>query len=291
MTRSLPPTTIVYPEKPTVVWIDSLVRATNRARSFRNSEIFLDLSRVGRISPIFLCLLAATISEGMLDRGNTFQMEYPKSRRAADILRKAKFFEENPEKIESRFLQARRLTRGRILSIHDIVELIGENLRISEGVQKLMNILLSELFQNAVDHSGREACYACAGIWGKSKQVHISVVDFGVGIPNKLKSMYQHEIGEDDSRALRLVLEQARSTRLKQVGGRGYEFIQSVLGANKGRLCIYSGNAKSSYRFDRGEYPIINKKEFFGGTAVDIQINKDKESYYRLIGEQKEVFF
>ena len=291
MPRSLSVPTIIYPEVPTVVWLNSLVRATNRARSFHNSEILLDLSRITRISPIFLTLLAATINEGMIDHGNIIRLKYPKSRRAADILRKAKFFEDVPEKIESRFLQVRRLTRGRILSIHDVVELVGENLRISKGVRKLMNVLLSELFTNAVDHSGRDACYVCAGVWGRSKQVHISIVDFGVGIPSKLKSMYQHEIGQDDSRALHLVLEQGRSTRSKRVGGRGYEFMQKVLQANKGRLCIYSGNAKASYRFDRGEYPIITKKDFFGGTAVDIQINKDEKSYYRLIGEQEVVFF
>lgn len=154
-----------------------------------------------------------------------------------------------------------------------------------------MNVILSELFQNAIDHSGRDACYVCAGMWGKSRQVHISVVDFGVGIPNKLRSMYQNEIANNDNQALRLVLENACSTRTRKTGGRGYAFIQSVLRANKGRLCIYSGLSKASYRFDRGEYPIMKKRKFFGGTAVDIQLNKDEKSYYRLMDEQEEVFF
>jgi anti-sigma regulatory factor (Ser/Thr protein kinase) len=290
MSRSMP-LLVTYPSVPTVVWIDHLIRATNRARSCNNCGLILDFSRLTRISPVFLCLIAATIEEGIRDRGNDIRIRFPERRRAADLLRRAKFFEEQPEKIESRFLQVRRLSRGRALSAHDVVELVAENLKISEGVRRLMNVLLSELFQNAVDHSGREFCYACAGMWGRSKQLHISVVDFGVGIPGRLRAMYQSEIGSHDTKALELVLKEARSTRERRVGGRGYGFIQEVLRANKGRLCIYSGHVRANYRFDRGEYPIVGKREFFGGTVVDIQINKDQESYYRIIDEQREVYF
>jgi anti-sigma regulatory factor (Ser/Thr protein kinase) len=223
--------------------------------------------------------------------GNENFITLPKSRRAADILRKVDFSGATDGKLESQFLQVRNLTKDGIILIRDIVNLIGSNLHLSEGVMEAMRVLLSELFQNAIDHSGRNSCYVCAGIWGRSSHVHVSIVDFGVGIPNKLRTKYLGDNQNDDSAAVKLVLENGVTTREQRVGGFGYSFIKNFLQANKGRLRIYTGSAKADYNFARSEYFVVKKREMFSGTCVDIQINKDRKNFYQLFGENKEHYF
>ena len=283
--------TVAFPSISSVVRLDTLVKMSNKARAYHDRKLLFDLSEVKQLSPIFLCILAATVSDCARDLGNSVVIKLPKSRRAADILRKVNFISETGGRIESQFLQVRRLTQNDIFSIRDIVELIAFNLRISDGVKEMMRVILSELFQNAIDHSGRNSCYVCAGVWGKSSHVHISIVDFGVGIPSRLRTKYGRDVGKNDSRAIELVLKEGITTRERRVGGLGYSFIQSFLRANKGRLRIYTGKSKADYNFMRSEYNIGGKREFFSGTCVDIQINKDRKNYYQLLGENTEHYF
>lgn len=198
----------------------------------------------------------------------------PAHRKTADTLRAIKKIVPQvgrpPLMLAEKMCQLRKITSHNSQPIEDIITLIGHHLKLSPSLQEDIQLLLNELLTNAIDHGGREECYVCAGKWGKSNFVHFTVLDFGVGIPAKIRSMFKFD---HDSSAIQGLLQQGLTTRVGREGGNGYKFIQEVMRRTNGRFYVYSGDAKAAYKYDRGEYGSKKARRPFGGTCVDLAFN------------------
>jgi hypothetical protein len=149
-----------------------------------------------------------------------------------------------------------------------------------------VRLILTELLTNTLYHSGEKQAYACVGLWGRSRHLHIAFLDFGVGIPAKLRTRYPKL--EDDGEAMRALLEKGLTTRQYIEGGRGYRYIQGILKTNGGRLHIFTGKAKVTLRYDRGEYVYRRARQDFIGTCVDFQVDLQGPAFYDVLKESTE---
>lgn len=122
-------------------------------------------------------------------------------------------------------------------------------------------LILQELMQNSIDHSGAERYFMYAGL--SEGEIHLGVLDMGVGIPAKLRQKYS---AESDSDILLSSLEEGVTTRRERMGGYGLSHFRSFLQRNKGKLTIASGRAQIRFYFHTRNKQLSPLKRFLPGT-------------------------
>ncbi|NUM89096.1 MAG: hypothetical protein HUU37_07830 [Bdellovibrionales bacterium] len=283
--NNAPPDQVIpFPKQATVAYMDGFLQAVRRVRLLENSPIIFDLRATTEISPVFVCFICA-LRDLAQERGNSVSLYMPRNKRVASTVRAIKpLFRTvgRPSlRIADRMLQVRKITGNNPQPIEEILELLGDRSGLPIKPELRFNILLvmTELLTNAIDHSGERALYVCAGAWGKSRNLHITALDFGVGIPQKIRTRYLEYA--DDADAVRALLQTGGlTTRTDRAGGRGYKTIREVLQANRGRLFLFTGRAKAILRYDRYEHLFRRARKEFGGTCVDLQFNLDGGALY-----------
>lgn len=105
-------------------------------------------------------------------------------------------------------------------------------------------LVMNELMQNALTHSGAERYFAYAGLW--EEEIHMGVLDMGVSIPGKLRQKYDQP---SDENYISLAMEEGITTRRQRAGGLGLAHFRDVLKRNKGRLTIVSGSGQVRFYF------------------------------------------
>ncbi|MBI2336823.1 MAG: hypothetical protein HYU97_08710 [Deltaproteobacteria bacterium] len=124
------------------------------------------------------------------------------------------------------------------------IERCIEKFPSGEDLQFDCKLILQELMQNTISHAGGERYYAYAGLW--NKEIHLGILDMGVGIPTKLQQKY---ICTDDLEYILLAMKEGITTRRRRVGGLGLTHFKDVLKNNAGKLTIISGRAQVRYYF------------------------------------------
>lgn len=284
---------ITFPKQPTVAYIDSLLKSVRQVRELENSKVTLDLSATTEVSALLVCFLCGLVDLSW-ERNNSVSLVLPRNKKAQKAIRTIQYISQNPEtatvQITENLCQLRSISGYRTSDLDDMLEVIQYNHRaLSAGMRNDVRIMLTELLTNAIDHSGERKCYVCVGIWGKSKQLHVAFLDFGVGIPKKLRTRYPEL--DNDRDAIKALLKLGLTTRTKMEGGRGYKTIQECLERGNGRLHIFSGNAKIVLRYDRGEYAYKHARKEFVGTCIDFQVDPSGQGYFMNFGEMGEEFF
>lgn len=284
---------ILFPKQATVAYIDSFLKAVRRVIQLTDRKVILDLTRTTEVSTVLVCFLCGLIDLSYGKR-NQVSIRLPRNKRASKVILSVKELTRGPGrpsiKIAGRMCQARKITGNNSAYLREILTLIGVNLPMSRNAFDSLLVVLTELLTNAIDHSGEGSCYVCAGAWGKSRFLHVTLLDFGMGIPQKIKTRYPEY--EDDKLAVRTLLERGLTTRVGLEGGRGYQFIQEILKRNKGRLHIFSGQAKVILKYDKGEYNFRKARKGFTGTCVDLQFDLEEGGLDSLAREERvEDFF
>ncbi len=126
--------------------------------------------------------------------------------------------------------------------------------RVEAGCGKVLSsklsfscrLIVNELMQNSVDHSGAERYYLYAGQW--NQEFHVGVLDMGITIPARLEQKYTLE---NDVKYLELALKEGSSTRRGRTGGLGLHHTFETLKTSNGRLTIVSRNAQIRRYFKR----------------------------------------
>lgn len=278
---------IPFPKQATIAYIDSFLKAVRSVIDVRESRVVLDLSQTSEVSAVLICFLCGLID---ISRGkkNRVVLILPRNKRASKAIASVKELtrrEDAPIRITERMCQLRKITGNNSSAIQEILSLLGENLKMGPDVRESLLVVLTELLTNAIDHSGEKSCYVCAGAWGRSGCLHVTLLDFGMGIPQKLRTRYPE--CENDREAIQALLERGLTTRAGLEGGRGYRFIQEILRRNRGRLHIFSGRAKVVLKYDKGEYNYREAQKGFTGTCVDIQFDLNERGLGFLAEEIK----
>lgn len=122
-------------------------------------------------------------------------------------------------------------------------------------------LILQELMQNAITHSGAERYFIYGGIW--NNEIHCGLLDMGVSIPAKLRQAFEEE---NDIDYLLLAMNEGTSTRRSKTGGLGLYHFRSFLKKNKGKLTIVSGNAQVRHYFYTRNKQRSKLKHYLPGT-------------------------
>lgn len=153
---------------------------------------------------------------------------------------------------------------------------------VSQGVCNLIVGQMWEIYQNAFEHSASPVgVCSCGQFYPCLRELKLSVVDFGVGIPANAKKVNDGFTVEDS-----MAWAFQRGTTSAQydgVGrGLGLDFLKDFVRTNKGYLEVisYGGYA----RIDENSETYDNLPALFQGTLVNVGIKCD-EQYYCLSNE------
>lgn len=122
-------------------------------------------------------------------------------------------------------------------------------------------MILQELVQNAMAHSGAERYFIYAGLW--NEEMHCGVLDMGVSVPAKLRQKYSFD---DDVSALLLALREGTTTRRERAGGLGLYYFYDILKRNRAKLTFASGGGQVRFYFKTRRSQKSRLKYFLPGT-------------------------
>ncbi len=149
-----------------------------------------------------------------------------------------------------------------------------------------------EIYNNAFEHSGSEiGVFTCGQHFPRTDELVLSVVDFGQGIPAKVRNYLN-----SDSRAeqltgagcLRWAFQRGTSTCTEGVArGLGLDLLKEFIRLNQGKMEVYSNEGYAI--IDKNGERYQNRPIFFEGTVVHITLRCD-ENLYRFKHEDDEPF-
>lgn len=149
---------------------------------------------------------------------------------------------------------------------------------------------VAEVYVNAFEHAASPVGITCCGQhYPKMKELKLTLADFGVGIPAKVRAFKQ------DAQAARLWTPEScmawafqRGTSTKAgasdgPSGLGLDLLLSFMRVNGGTLEMFSHEGHALIAPDRVQFS--SRASFFPGTLVTLSLVCD-EKYYRLSSEQ-----
>ena len=138
-----------------------------------------------------------------------------------------------------------------------------------------------EIYSNAFTHaSSSNGVYSCGQNYPSLQELKITVIDFGIGIPQSVRDYlvtngYSSEIS--DERALQIAFQEGFSTK-PELGGMGLKLLKEFIQKNQGRMDIYSHSGHAIVDSNGEKFEPIDS--FFKGTVVNISLNRDQKFYY-----------
>lgn len=170
--------------------------------------------------------------------------------------------------------------------------LSDEKINLSSELKAAIVSRIFEIFMNAYGHGAERSqihdlgVISCGQYNKKDGQLKLTVLDFGAGIINTVKSHINSKF--NDIEAMRWALTAGNSTRTdskeeKIPRGLGFGLLSEFVSLNEGSLSVFS-NACCAHVNNKGEYKVSTMKTPFSGTMVNISINCDGR-HYKFISE------
>src|SRR5262249_40274695 len=116
--------------------------------------------------------------------------------------------------IKNTSIELRQLKALNPSYVQDLVDLLDDNMNLSDGVRDSIRLSTQELLTNVFDHSNSAiGCLVCAQFTPKSKAIRLSVADLGIGILAALKSVSKYAHLRTCHDAITLAVEEGVSSR------------------------------------------------------------------------------
>lgn len=150
---------------------------------------------------------------------------------------------------------------------------------MTAGLLKKFQESIFEIFSNAVIHSEtKNGIFCCGQLFPRPKKLHFSIVDLGVGIPNKVNR--STGLSLSSSSAIKWATQGSNTTKRGLIpGGLGLKLLGEFIVLNSGSLQILSDTGY--YISRQGKISTHELGDPFPGTLVNIEINTaDVNSYY-----------
>lgn len=153
---------------------------------------------------------------------------------------------------------------------------------ISPRLQNVITGQVLEIYLNAFEHSQSDVgVFTCGQHYPNRGILHLTVIDFGIGIPTSVRSLPQN-LNKTTTEALQWAFAPGNSTKQGSVAcGAGLDLLQDFITKNHGELTIFSNDGYVNVS-DNIMYE--NRCTSFRGTLIDIALKCD-ESYYCLASE------
>ncbi len=154
---------------------------------------------------------------------------------------------------------------------------------ISPGLQDAITGQALELYCNAFEHSQSPVgVFSCGQHYPNLGVLQLTVVDFGIGIANNVRSLPQNA-NMSASTALEWAFQAGTTTTVNGISrGLGLNLLQEFIRQNHGELMIFSNDGWAI--LDDNGIRFQNNRTSFSGTLVNIVFKCD-ESFYCLRSE------
>jgi hypothetical protein len=176
------------------------------------------------------------------------------------------------------------------LNMNDIMDYltfhwVGKGWGLSHISEKLRDAIVGrmwEIYNNAFEHSGTQiGVYTCGQHFKQKNELLLSVVDFGQGIPAKIRNF----VGKDPraqslpaTACLRWAFKRGNSTCPQGVArGLGLDLLKEFIRLNQGKLEVYSNDGYAIIDKEGERYE--NSDISFEGTVVHITLRCDENLY------------
>ena len=185
-------------------------------------------------------------------------------------------------------IEYQRFERRSARAFRDYVarHFVGKGLpEMSQALQSKFRESISELLENAVDHSEtRLGIFACGQRFPKKSRLDFSVADLGIG----MRANVSKHTGLDltPEAAIAWAMEGTNTTRSpdgRTPGGLGLKLIRDFISLNGGSIQIVSD--EGYWSFHRGQVESRRLRGAFPGTVVNIEVNTADQQSYVLTSE------
>jgi hypothetical protein len=151
-----------------------------------------------------------------------------------------------------------------------------------------------EIYNNAFEHSGSQiGVFSCGQYFKTYNDLILSVVDFGQGVPAKVRGFFRQHTEEDlvsrlsGASCLKWAFQAGNTTKIGEPAGSGLDLLKDFIRVNHGRLEVYSNEGYALINKDGERYE--NRPISFEGTIFHITLRCD-ESLYRFEDEAEPSF-
>jgi anti-sigma regulatory factor (Ser/Thr protein kinase)/anti-anti-sigma regulatory factor len=158
----------------------------------------------------------------------------------------------------------------------NFVPWLAARLNITQASLYALKVCISELFNNIQDHTRYDIGSIYVQHFPREHSITISVSDFGLGIPAKVREKIP-DIHDGD--AIVQAVQDGFTTKSKPANkGAGLDYLLNVVVLqNKGNVTVYSGHSIVEFENANGVvHPTVSDNVGFSpGTTIDIEIRTD----------------
>lgn len=232
-----------------------------------NEDITIDLSDYQSARSHVMATLTAFIHNNRRNNQAKIELLYPNNINVHNYMARMKFYEVND--IEVIYPYSQYPSDGRFIEIttfdnntqdqviNDITNCLSR-LQVSDNMQRALAFTFTELIDNVCSHAASNiGGIISAQNFPTFRELHLTIVDCGIGIPKSLNNKHSSCIGLDDDEILAQSVKRNVSSKLndKDRGhmGMGLYKLNKIAQRSNGELNIYSN------------YGILNTK---GGNTV-----------------------
>ena len=265
----------------------SLINLNQLIQGCKDELLEIDMSRVTWMDANMCASLGALLIQIQLGISKT-RVELPGiSIPIKNVLQKNGFLLGKQPDIYNTTIQYKMFERNDINSFKEYLAkyFVGKGLPdMSMALSKKFRESISELFENAKEHSQSNYVFACGQLFPKNNRLDFSIVDRGIGIRQNILE----KLGLDytPENAIKWALEAVNTTRDRRdgkPGGFGLKLIKEFIALNKGKIQIVSDAGYWCFHEKNEEWKRFNNP--FPGTVVNIEINTKDPLSYRLASE------
>lgn len=161
---------------------------------------------------------------------------------------------------------------------------------VSSGLADAIAGTVWEIYANAFEH-GRSpiGVMSCGQHYPKWRELHLTVVDFGVGIPSNVR-LHLNDLSLPADECIRWATRPGTTTKPKEgvPGGVGLSLLRDFIKIANGKLEIFSHDGYAFINKDQESF--FPRNIYFEGTLVNIMVRCD-EAFYKLASEPSDVSF
>ena len=179
----------------------------------------------------------------------------------------------------------------RLLDMNNIMDYLTLNwigngwVHVSPRLRDAIAGRMWENYSNAFEHSGTPVgVFSCGQLFRRHKNLILSVVDFGRGIPTNVRTFLRQYADESqvaqitDSTCLKWAFGRGNTTCMGGVArGLGLDLLKEFVRINQGKLEVYSN--KGYAIIDHTGESFESRKREFGGTVMHITLRCDENLY------------
>ena len=165
------------------------------------------------------------------------------------------------------------------------------SVHVSEPLKNAIVERVLELYVNAFEHSeSRIGVFSCGQYFKSSKELHLTLVDFGIGIPASVRAFIRQRHPDLPTerlpgyKCLNWAFQNMHTTKPDVTSrGAGLDLLKSFIRINRGTMVVYSNDSCATITAQQETFEAFAPS--FGGTLFHIILTCD-ETHYSLASEK-----